>query len=104
MTIEKLLSGGVTLVTIVGALAFFVSIVVQLTKDNIPKVIPTKLYVLAVSIVCTVLGTLSVFQYKNVEIKLYLIIGSIALSFVVAFVACYGWDEFKALKDRFMKK
>ena len=104
MTIEKLLSGGVTLVTIVGALAFFVSIVVQLTKDFIPKKIPTKLYTLLVSIVVTVSSVLSVFQIKGVELKVYLIVGSIALSFVVAFIATFGWEEFKELKDRFMKQ
>ena len=104
MTIEKLMSSGVTLVTIVGSLAFFVSMVTQLTKDFIPKKIPTKLYVLIISIVITVSGTLSIFEMKGVELKLYLIIGSVALSFIVAFVATYGWDEFKELKDRFIKK
>lgn len=103
MTIDNLLSGGVTLVTIVGALSFFVSIVVQITKDFIPKKIPTKLYVLIISVVVTVSSVLSVFQIKGIELKLYLIAGSIALSFVVAFIAIYGWEEFKELKDRFMK-
>lgn len=104
MTIEKLMSGGVTLVTVIGALAFFVSIVTQLTKELIPKCIPTKLYVIIISLVVTISAVLSLFQIKGVEIKFYLIVGSVALSFVVAFIACYGWDEFKALKDRFLKK
>lgn len=104
MTIEKLLSGGASLVTIVGAVALFVSIVVQFTKEFIPKRIPTKLYVLFVSLITTITGTLAVFQMKGVEIKFYLVVGSIAMSFVVAFVACNGWDEFKALKDRFIPK
>lgn len=104
MTLDKLLSGGVTLVTVIGALAFFVSIVVQLTKEFIPKKFPTKLYTLVVSLVVTVSSVLSVFQIKGVEIKFYLVIGSFALSFVVAFIATYGWEEFKELKDRFMKQ
>lgn len=104
MTIENLVSGGITLVTLVGALAFFVSIVVQLTKEFIPKKIPTKLYVLMVSFITTISTTISFFEIKEVEIKFYLVVGSIALSFVVAFIACYGWDEFKELKDRFIKK
>ena len=104
MSIENLLTGGVTLVTLIGALSFFVSIIAQLTKEFIPKVIPTKLYVLILSVAITVTAVLSYLSYKSVDIKLYLILGSLAMGFVVAFIAVYGWDEFKELKDRFMKK
>lgn len=104
MSIENLLTGGVTLVTLIGALSFFVSIIAQLTKEFIPKVIPTKLYVLILSVAVTVTAVLSYLSYKSVDIKLYLILGSLAMGFVVAFIAVYGWDEFKELKDRFMKK
>ena len=104
MTVEKLLSGGVTLATIVGGLAFLISIIVQLTKEFIPKVIPTKLYVLMVSLVVTLVSTIAVFQMKDVQIKFYLIVGTVILSFIVAFIATFGWEEFKELKDRFLKK
>ena len=104
MSVDVLLSGGVTLVTLVGALSFFVSLVAQLTKEFIPKVIPTKLYVLILSVVVTMSVVLCYLSYKAMPIKLYLIVGSFALSFVVAFIAIYGWDEFKELKDRFIQK
>lgn len=104
MSIENLLTGEVTLVTLIGALSFFVSIIAQLTKEFIPKVIPTKLYVLILSVAVTVTAVLSYLSYKSVDIKLYLILGSLAMGFIVAFIAVYGWDEFKELKDRFMKK
>lgn len=104
MPFENLLTGCVTLVTVIGALSFFVSLVIQLTKEFIPKVIPTKLYTLVVSIVVTVVSVLCYLSYNSVEIKPYLVIGSFALGFIVSFIAVYGWDEFKELKDRFMKK
>lgn len=104
MPIESLLTGGVTLITVVGALSFFVSIITQLTKEFVPKVIPTKLYTLTLSVVVTMTAVLCYLSYKSVEIKLYLVVGSFALGFIVAFIAVYGWDEFKELKDRFMKK
>lgn len=104
MSLETLLSGGVTLVSVVGVLAFFIAIVTQLTKDFIPKVIPTKLYVLIISIVTTMTAVLCYLSYKSIEIKFYLVIGSFALGFIVAFIATYGWNEFKELKDRFMQK
>ena len=104
MLLENLLANGITLVMVVGALAFFVSIITQLTKEFVIKAIPTKLYVLILSVVTTMLSVLCYFSYKSVEIKLYLVVGSFALGFIVAFIAVYGWDEFKELKDRFMKK
>lgn len=104
MDLETMLSGGVTLVSIVGVLAFFIAIVTQLTKEFIPKVIPTKLYVLILSVVVTVTAILCYLSYKSVEIKLYIVLGSLALGFIVAFIATYGWSEFKELKDRFMRK
>lgn len=104
MLFESLLANGVTLIMVVGALSFFVSIITQLTKEFVIKAIPTKLYVLLLSVVLTPLSTLCYLSYKSVEIKYYLVIGSIALGFIVAFIATYGWEEFKELKDRFMKK
>lgn len=104
MSFESLLTNGVTLITVVGALTFFVSLITQLTKDFIPKVIPTKLYALILSVVVTMTAVLCYLSYKAVEIKLYIVIGSFAMGFVVAFIATYGWSEFKELKDRFIHK
>ena len=66
MPFENLLTGCVTLVTVIGALSFFVSLVIQLTKEFIPKVIPTKLYTLMVSIVVTVVSVLCYLSYNSV--------------------------------------
>lgn len=104
MLLENLVSGGVTLVSIIGVFAFFLSIVVQLTKDFVPKKIPTKLYVLVLSLVITVVGVLCYLQYTGVDIKLYHIVGSVVLSFIIAFISMYGWEELNELKNRFVKK
>lgn len=103
MSFENVLAGSVTLVTALSFLSFFVSVITQLTKDFIPKVIPTKLYTLILSVVVTMTSVLCYLSYKEVQIKLYLVIGSFALSFFVAYIATYSWDELKELKDRFMK-
>lgn len=101
---ENLLNSGVTLISVISVMALFISIVTQLTKELVPKVIPTKLYVLVISVISTVVGVLCYLQYKGLEIKFYIVVGSIALGFFVAFISMYGWDEFKELKDRFVKK
>lgn len=104
MLFENFINDGITLISIVGVLAMFISIVVQLTKDFIPKAIPTKLYVLVLSIVVTVVSVLCLFSYKGLEVKFYIIVGCVALGFIVAFITMYGWEELKSIKDRFIKK
>jgi hypothetical protein len=104
MSIENIIKDSATIMTLVGVYAFFISIVVQLTKEFVPKVIPTKLYVLVISIITTVTGTLCYCSYNGYDIKYYTVIGSIVLGFIVAFVTMYGWDELKSIKDRFIRK
>ena len=103
MNLDSILISGVALTTIVGALSLFVSIVIQLTKDLIPKVVPTKLYALIVSVVSTMVSVLCFMFYKEIDIELYMIFGSFALGFIVAYIATNGWDSFNELKNRFMK-
>lgn len=104
MSIENIIKDGANLMTVAGAYAFFISIVVQLTKEFVPKVIPTKLYVLVISIITTVTGTLCYCSYNGYDIKVYTVVGSVVLGFIVAFVTMYGWDELKNIKDRFIRK
>lgn len=104
MMISEVFESGITLLSIVGVLAMFISIVTQLTKEFIPKKIPTKLYVLGISVIVTVTGVLCYMSYLNKEIKVYIVFGAFALGFIVAFISMYGWEEFKELKDRFLKK
>lgn len=104
MTFESILTEGITVLTIIGALALFVSVVVQLTKEFIPKKIPTKLYVLGVSLVSSLIGVPSFLLYKGIPPSFFTFVGSIALGFFSAYVSTYGWDSLKELKDRFIKQ
>lgn len=103
MTLPQLLNGSTVIVTAIGILAFLVSLVVEVTKDFIPKRIPTKLYTLLVSVVATLASVFSALQYGEMDIKVYHVIGGIVLSFVVTFVSTYGWEQLKELKDRFIR-
>lgn len=104
MNIEFALIDGIAVLTIIGAVALFVSVVVQLTKEFIPKVIPTKLYALGVSIVSSMIAAPCYFHSKGIKLTPLVFIGSFALGFFSAYVAINGWDSLKELKDRFMKK
>ena len=85
----------------VAVLAFGVNLIVQLTKEHVE--LPTKLWTLIVSatlcIVCLFTGI------HSGKIGADLTSGALALagSFVVAYVAMYGFDTFSDLWKRFLK-
>ena len=80
-------------------LAFVVNVIVQMTKGIIP--IPTKLWCIIVSAV-VMTGALYVTTSQS-EIDVKKCICALAGSFVVAYVAMYGFDTLKELWERFKK-
>lgn len=91
-----------TLIMVISALAFIVSVFTEVTKNiSIFKKIPTDLQVLTVSVLLTVLSYFAYASYSNGKITWYYIVGAIVIGLFVAFVAMYGWDKFRQLWVRF---
>lgn len=92
------------IIGVLGALAFMVSIITELLKD-MPgiKKIPTKAFVILVSLVVTVAALLIYVAYAHVMLLWYYVALAVFAAFVVAYIAMYGWDTLKELKDRFVK-
>ena len=57
------------------------------------KEIPTKLFILAVSIALTVITTIAFCQIYSIPIVWYLIVGSIVIGVIVAYCAIFGYDN-----------
>ena len=79
--------------------AFVVNIIVQLTKGIVP--IPTKLWVIIVSAVVTMASVFIGASFDYLRIDAATILLSLIGSFVVAYVAMYGFDTLKELWTRF---
>ena len=94
----------VAIIGVLGALAFMVSLITELLKDmpGIRKM-PTKAFVILTSLVVTVAALLIYAAYAQVMLLWYYVALAVFAAFVVAYIAMYGWDTFKELKDRFMK-
>ena len=92
------------IIGVLGALAFMVSIITELLKD-MPgiKKLPTKAFVILVSLVVTVAALLIYVAYAHVMLLWYYVALAVFAAFVVAYIAMYGWDTLKELKDRFVK-
>lgn len=88
-----------TAVGAVGLLAALVSVVTEVLKKIVSDKFPTKLLVVIVSLVMTIVFIL---LFCTVSVK-SVVMGAIG-SFVIAFVAMYGWDTLKELVDRFKYK
>lgn len=94
-----------SLVAVVGALAFMVSIITQVFKGvGVLSKVPTDILVFLLSIGLTVIAFVAYMQYIQKAIVWYMIIASIMAGFIVAFVAMYGWEKFSELWQRFNKQ
>lgn len=94
----------VVIIGVLGALAFMVSLITELLKDmpGIKKV-PTKAFVILVSLIVTVAALLIYVAYARVILLWYYVVLAVFAAFVVAYIAMYGWDTLKEIKDRFIK-
>lgn len=94
----------VTIIGILGVLAFTVSLITELLKD-MPgiKKMPTKAFVILVSLIVTVAALLIYVAYAHIDLLWYYVALAVFAAFVVAYIAMYGWDTLKELKDRFVK-
>ncbi len=102
---EALLQYGAVLVSIVGLLAFIVSLITQVIKGIkwLDKV-PTDILVFVLSIVLTVTVFFAWMQYMQYAVVWYMIVAAVIIGFVVAFVAMFGWEKLSKLLSRFYKK
>lgn len=90
---------------LIGVIAFVLNIIVELTKD-LPflKDIPTVAYVLVLSPVLCLLAYFGYISYVGATVLWYMVVAVIVGSFVVAYVAMYGWEKFYELWERFSKE
>lgn len=84
---------------VVMVIAFAVNIIVQLTKGFIK--LPTKLWCIFVSagVMCAVM--LSGVSIGVIDFSVWLVMLGLIGSFVIAYIAMYGFDTFKDLWQRF---
>ena len=94
-----------SLLAVVGALAFMVSIITQVFKGvGVLSKVPTDILVFVLSIGLTVIAFVAYMQYIQMAIVWYMVIAAIMAGFIVAFVAMYGWEKFSELWQRFNKQ
>lgn len=101
---QALTENSVVIIGILGALAFAVSLIVEVLKE-LPgvKKIPTKAFVIITSLVVTVVALLIYVAYAGIPLLWYYVVLAVFAAFVVAYISMYGWDTLKELKDRFVK-
>ena len=104
MDLNIVLENGAVILTIIGAMATFVTIVTEFTKSwGFLDRIPTSLQVLAVSMLVSVLSVVIYVQMQKAEMVWYYIVGAIVLGWIVAYVSMYGWEKLTEMWGRFKK-
>lgn len=101
---ETLITNMTTILAVIGALAFMVSVITQVFKGvGVLAKIPTDILVFVLSIGMTVAAFVAYMQYIQQTILWYMILAAILAGFLVAFVAMYGWEKFAELWNRFKR-
>lgn len=102
--LDYISDNSVMILGVLGLLAFFVEIFVQLTKD-LPGIVklPTKAYVIIVSLVVCVLALYIYSAWQNMAVPWYYVVLTVGGAFIVAYLSMYGWDTMKELYGRFTK-
>ena len=101
---ETLITNMTTILAVIGALAFMVSVITQVFKGvGVLAKIPTDILVFVLSIGMTVTAFVAYMQYIQQTILWYMILAAILAGFLVAFGAMYGWEKFAELWNRFKK-
>lgn len=104
MDLNIVLENGAVILTIIGAMATFVTIVTEFTKTwGFLDRIPTSLQVLAVSMLVSILSVVIYVQMQKAEMIWYYIVGAIVLGWIVAYVSMYGWEKLTEMWGRFKK-
>ena len=104
MDLNVILQNGAVILTIIGAMATFVTIVTEFTKTwGVLDRIPTSLQVLAVSTLVSILSVVIYVQMQKAEMVWYYIVGAIVLGWIVAYVSMYGWEKLTEMWGRFTK-
>ena len=104
MDSNVILQNGAVILTIIGAMATFVTIVTEFTKTwGFLDRIPTSLQVLMVSMLVSVLSVVIYVQMQKAEMVWYYIVGAIVLGWIVAYVSMYGWEKLTEMWGRFKK-
>ena len=102
---ELMINSFTSIVAVIAALAFMVSIITQVFKGvGVLAKLPTDILVVVLSIGLTVIAFVAYMQYIQQVILWYMIIAAILAGFVVAFVAMYGWEKFSELWQRFKRE
>lgn len=101
---ETLITNMTTILAVIGALAFMVSVITQVFKGvGVLAKIPTDILVFVLSIGMTATAFVAYMQHIQQTILWYMILAAILAGFLVAFVAMYGWEKFAELWNRFKR-
>lgn len=80
--------------TVFAVLVILVNMLTQIFKSFASKSeIPTRVFVLMISLMLTVATFVAGCSLYSVEIKWYMIFGAVVASFVVAYCAMFGYDN-----------
>lgn len=101
----SIITDATTLIAILGTLAFITNVITQIFKDmGIIKSIPIALPSTIIALIVTVIAYLGYCSYIAIQAKWYMLVASIVVGFIVAYIALHGWQKICELYHKHKKK
>lgn len=98
---ENLVNNITLLLSAIGVLAFFVSLITQVIKEMpLLKKWQTNVVALVVSVILCPISALILCQYYKITIEWYYIFASFIASFIVYLVSTGGWEKVAEMWSR----
>jgi len=85
-----------TLISAVAVLVALVNIITQVLKGSFDN-LPTSLLAIIISMIVTLVGFFMYCAIKDISVTWYYITGAIAVGFMVAYAAMFGFDKLKEI-------
>lgn len=85
------------ILAVILVLTIVTNIIVEVLKSVLGRSVPWNLLAMVVALVVTGLAFIAVVTYYEIQVKVWMVIGVIALAFAVAFAAMYGFDKLKEM-------
>ena len=101
MSMEILMQYATYMLTAVGVMAFFVSLITQVIKE-MPglRKIQTNVVALSVAVILCPLSVVFLCQYFSIVITWYYVFASFLAAFIVYLVSTGGWEKVAKMWDR----
>lgn len=104
MNIQTIIDNMSVILVAITVMCVLITVITEFTKEiGFLKKIPTRLQVLALSLIVCILAFFAIISYMNIKFMWYYMVAVVFASFIIAIITANGWDYFIEIVKRFYR-